>query len=225
MPAPRKVPVWDLPTRAFHWTLVLLFIFSFATVKIGGDWMVWHERSGMAILTLIAFRLIWGFVGGEHARFASFVRGPGVTIRYALDTLRGGGARTLGHNPLGAGSVIALILSVGTQAVTGLFVDDEIVNRGPLANQVSSTVVAWATSIHRWNEKVMIALVLLHIAAILFYLIKKKDNLVRPMISGEKDWDGPADPTRAHGSTGLALMIVIAIAAAVYYFIARKVGA
>lgn len=222
MAPPRKVPVWDLPTRLFHWTLVLLVIFSIVTVKVGGDWMVWHERSGLSILTLLAFRIIWGFVGGEHARFASFIRGPGTTIRYALATLRGGGARHLGHNPLGAGSVIALMLSFGTQAVTGLFVDDEIATRGPLANSVSGTVVTWATRIHRWNEKVMIALVILHLCAIAFYAIKKKDNLVGPMFSGEKEWDGAVDHTKARGSTGLAAIIVIAIAAAVYYFIARR---
>ena len=152
---PVKVAVWDLPTRLFHWTLVLLIVFSVTTVKVGGEWMIWHERSGRALLVLLTFRIVWGFIGGEHARWINFICSPFKAIRYAMGVASGRDERYLGHNPLGAYSVIALLAAVATQGITGLFVDDAIVNQGPLVNLVSSKVVEWATRIHHWNERVI----------------------------------------------------------------------
>lgn len=210
----RKVPVWDFPTRAFHWVLVLLIAFSVFTAKAEGDWHAWHERSGVAILILVAFRLVWGFVGGEHARFATFLKGPGAVLGY-LRGARTSTERFLGHNPLGGYSVLALLASVGTQAVTGLFADDEIATQGPLAKTASSATVTLMTRIHHINEKVLFVLIALHILAILFYLVKKKENLVRPMITGEKEWDVAVDASRHQGSIVVAAIVLGVVAAIV----------
>jgi cytochrome b len=184
--------VWDSPTRIFHWLLVGLIIFSVVTAKLGGNWTPWHMRSGYAILALILFRVLWGFIGSDTARFAQFVRSPQTVVRYLLDTARGTASRFAGHNPAGGYSVLLLLATVLTQAVTGLFIDDEIANQGPLYNKVSGSVVAWATRIHHWNEKVMYVAVGLHIAAICYYVFIKRESLVKPMLGGSKPWPDPA---------------------------------
>ena len=111
----RRIRVWDLPTRLFHWALATLVCGSFVTIKLGGAWMVWHERIGYAVLSLVTFRLVWGFVGGRYARFASFVRGPSAVLAY----LRGQGSHSPGHNPLGALSVLAMLAAVGSRPRQG----------------------------------------------------------------------------------------------------------
>ncbi len=178
------VRVWDLPTRSFHWSLVLLMIFSFVTAKVGGNWMRWHFLSGYAILSLISFRVLWGFVGGRYARFTSFLFSPSQILQY----VRGApdAVKTLGHNPIGSLSVFALIGFVGLQATTGLFSNDDISEEGPLVRFISNATSNWFTSIHHLNEKVLIVLVITHLAAVLFYLLRKRENLIRPMISGDK---------------------------------------
>lgn len=184
----KTVRVWDLPTRLFHWLLVLSIIGLFVTGKIGGNWMDWHAKLGYLVLGLIVFRIVWGFVGNQHARFAGFVRGPAVVIAY----LKGKAPAVLGHNPLGALSVLALIAIVGFQAVSGLFADDDILMRGPYANAVSGSVSAWFTKLHRLNSNVILGLVGLHLAAILFYTFVKRESLLKPMFTGEKSGEGAA---------------------------------
>ncbi len=180
----KKIRVWDLPTRSFHWSLVLLMIFSFATAKIGGNWMRWHFYSGYAILSLISFRVLWGFFGGRYARFTSFLFFPTQILQYLRNAPNA--VKPLGHNPMGSLSVFALIGFVGLQAATGLFSNDDISEEGPLVRWVSNATSNWFTSIHNLNEKILIFLVLTHIGAVLFYLFRKKDNLIKPMISGDK---------------------------------------
>jgi len=134
-----RIRVWDAPVRLFHWALAALAVFSFVSGKLGGAWLDWHMRSGYAILTLLLFRLAWGVVGSHTARFASFVRGPASVRTY----LRERGARGMpGHNPLGGWSVVAMLASLLVQAASGLFADDEIATRGPLAVKVSNAMVA-----------------------------------------------------------------------------------
>jgi cytochrome b len=176
------VRIWDLPTRLFHWSLVLLVVLSVTTAKIGGNWMDWHLRSGYAVLTLIVFRLLWGFAGSRYALFAQFVRGPRATLAY----LRGAGAVSAGHNPLGAWSVLAMLTALLVQGVTGLFANDEIATEGPLSKLVSGATASWMTRIHSFNEKVIYALVALHVAAIAYYFFAKRENLVGPMLTGDK---------------------------------------
>lgn len=219
-PSTTRVHVWDLPTRLFHWVLVILVVVSVVSVKMGN--MEVHEKSGIALVTLIAFRIVWGFIGGRYARFTSFVRGPGAILGYLKSMREPGGALHLGHNPLGGWSVIALIASVGTQAVTGLFADDEIATQGPLASKVTSATTTLMTSIHHFNEKVIYALVALHICAILYYAVAKKEDLVRPMVTGYKTAAGAQAQGDTRGSPVLAIVVLAVIAALVWYFIVRK---
>lgn len=181
-----RVRVWELPIRLFHWLLVLSIIGLFVTGKIGGNLMEWHRKIGFFVLGLITFRVVWGFVGGEHSRFTSFVRGPSAVFAYARSLVKGGGTSTLGHNPMGALSVLGLLAVVGFQAVSGLFVDDEILMKGPYADSVSGKVVSLMTKLHHWNSNLIIALVVLHLCAIAFYVFVKREALVKAMFTGDK---------------------------------------
>lgn len=190
-----KVRVWDLPTRIFHWLLVVCVLALVVTGQVGGAAMDWHFRFGYAVLSLLLFRLVWGVIGGHWSRFSSFLYSPGTVIRY----LRGQGAPELGvgHNPLGAGSVFAMLFFLLLQVGTGLVSDDEIAASGPFTSLVSNALVSQATSYHADIGKlILIALVALHVAAILFYLRRKKQNLVRAMVLGDKELDQPAPSAR-----------------------------
>jgi cytochrome b len=210
-----KLRVWDLPTRLFHWLLAALVVGSFVTVKVGGNLMVWHERLGYAALALVAFRIVWGFVGGRYARFASFVRGPGAV----LDYLRGGAAGP-GHNPLGALSVLALLAAVAFQASSGLFANDDIAFEGPLARYVSGATSSLLTTWHRRNEWVILALVVLHVGAILWYRFGRGHDLVRPMLTGDAQVPPGFPPSRDDAALRLrALAIAAACAAAVAWLV------
>jgi len=212
----RRIRVWDLPTRLFHWLLALLMLGSFASVKAGGNLMHWHARFGYAILALLAFRLVWGLVGARHARFASFVRGPRTVLAY----LRGHLPDTPGHSPLAALSVLAMLAALTFQAVSGLFTDDEIAFQGPFALQVSAELSVALTSWHRRNEWVLLGLVGLHVSAILYYRFVRGRDLVRPMLGGDA-WAGDdARPSRDDTPMRLrALAIASACGAAVAWLV------
>src|SRR4051812_336619 len=170
------VRVWDLPTRVFHWGLVACVLGSLTTAWAPGTWVEWHARFGYAALALLAFRLLWGFVGGRWSRFASFLYSPGSVVRY----LRGRSHpdHLVGHNPLGAMSVFGMLAVLLAQAGTGLFTDDEIAFQGPLNRFVSTSKGLAATWYHKAvGQWLLVALVVLHVAAILFYLWKKNENL------------------------------------------------
>jgi len=214
----QEIPVWDFPTRLFHWLLVVLVAVSFTTGAIGGNAMVYHERSGFAILVLLVFRIVWGFVGSRQSRFSDFVKGPAAVWRYATALFRGDAERHLGHNPMGGWSVLALLLALLIQVVTGLFANDDIITEGPLYLWVSKPVSDWLTRIHRINRFVIVALVATHLSAVLFYLWGKGENLIKPMIIGKKSWHSddtppPAAPAWLGGAviagTGLALYMII----------------
>lgn len=213
----RGVRVWDLPTRLFHWALVALVTTSFVTGKIGGNAMTWHVYSGYAILALVAFRIVWGFVGGRESRFATFVKGPVAVLRHARTLADRAASRHAGHNPLGGWSVVLMIAALATQAVTGLFASDDIFVEGPLAAKVSGATVTLATRIHNWNEWVLIVLVTLHVAAIAFYALFKRENLVHPMVTGRKSLDGPAADTP--NRTALAAVLLGVAGACVYWLV------
>lgn len=217
--SPRTILVWDLPTRLFHWVLAALVVFSVVTGKVGGNAITYHMWSGYAILALVAFRLVWGFVGGRHARFASFVRGPAAVAAYAKGLATGRHIPHLGHNPLGGWSVVAMLAALLLQAGTGLFVDDEIATQGPLNKYVSGATASLLTTIHRVNAKVILVLVGVHVAAVLFHLVAKRENLVRPMVHGRKAWD--SDATDGHGSPLLAAVIFTAAAGLVYLLVSH----
>lgn len=179
------VRVWDAPTRLFHWSLVACFAGLIVSAQLGGAAMVWHFRFGFAVLSLLLFRFVWGFQGGVWSRFSSFLYSPRHIWRY----LRGQSIPTdnVGHNPLGALSVFALLLFLALQVSTGLLSDDEISASGPLTRFVSELVVSNATFYHRQIGKLMLlVLVLMHFGAILFYTFFKHENLIKPMLHGDK---------------------------------------
>jgi cytochrome b len=220
MPGPKAAlgtPIWDLPLRLFHWLLVLLVASQIVTAFVGGNAMQFHALGGYAILTLILFRILWGLVGGTHARFGDFVRGPGTVIAYAKSLGSGRLEAHRGHNPLGGWSVVAMLASLLLQASTGLFANDDVMLEGPLVKHVSGTVSSVATGIHEVNAFVLLILVSIHIAAVLFYLFGKNENLIVPMITGRKR-DASETPAR-YGSPTLAAILVGGCAAAVYFLI------
>jgi cytochrome b len=210
----KKVRVWDSPTRCFHWLLATCVVGLFTTGLIGGNWIVWHERIGFVVLTLVLFRIVWGFIGSETSRFTDFVRGPGAVIHY----LKSGASPTLGHSPVGALAVLAMLAALLLQATTGLMVDDDIANKGPLADKVPSAWVALATKIHRINKWVIAGLVVMHLCAIVFYTRVKKDPLVQAMLSGDKEVQDAQMAPRMR-SVSLAWPIFGLAAAFVYWLV------
>lgn len=205
----KSVRVWDLPLRIFHWLLVVAIVSAVVSGQIGGNLMTWHGRIGILIAGLLGFRLAWGVVGSTHSRFASFVRGPGAILAY----LRGdwGG---LGHNPLGALSVIGLIGVVALQTIGGLFGNDDIAFQGPLYNLVSKETSDWITGLHHKGFWLVGLLVTLHLAAIAFYTKVKKEPLVGPMLTGRKEvgqHEHHAEPT---GGGLIALVFALAVGCA-----------
>ncbi|OGB00393.1 MAG: cytochrome B [Burkholderiales bacterium RIFCSPHIGHO2_12_FULL_61_11] len=211
-----KVRVWDLPTRLFHWALVICVTGQAITGMAGGDAMVWHLRLGHSVLALLLFRIIWGLVGGRWSRFSAFIYGPTSIINY----LKGQGKpeHGVGHSPIGAASVFAMLGFLLAQVGSGLFSDDEIAFSGPLTRFVSNATVSLASHYHASIGKwVLLALVLLHLAAIIFYLHRKR-NLVGPMLHGDKllDFDAPASRDDTVSRTA-ALLILAACAALAYW--------
>jgi cytochrome b len=210
-----KIRIWDLPLRLFHWLLVVAVIGSFVSVKLGGNAMIWHGRFGYIVLSLIFFRLIWGFVGTRHARFAQFIKSPKAIFAYLKNP-----TETPGHSPLGAISVIVLLGLFLSQALAGLFASDDIAFDGPLVKYVASAWVELLTSFHRLNEWVLLALVGVHVGAILYYKYAKKINLISAMITGDKEWVDAAPLVQDDSKVRLkAMALLMAIALIMYYFL------
>ena len=213
----KPVRIWDLPTRLFHWALVLCVIGSVVTAKLGGNATVWHLRLGYAALALLAFRLSWGVIGGRWSRFSSFVYSPAALWRYLRGRPAAGDHFEVGHSPLGALSVLAMLVWLLVQVGSGLIAEDEIATTGPLVRFVSNELsLAW-TGYHKglgqWG---LYALVGLHVAAILFYRIGKKRDLITPMLRGDKQVAADVPATRDSRATRLlALALLAACAAAV----------
>lgn len=209
----RGTKVWDLPVRLTHWALVLLVLLSYGTAELGWLDMQWHFYSGYAILVLVLFRLLWGLFGSEHARFSSFLRGPQTLNAY----LRGRHPGSVGHNPVGGWSVIFLLGVLLLQAGTGLFNSDDIEWFGPLAEKVGGDWVEWCSDVHERADKVLLALIGLHVAAVLGYLVFKRNDLISPMFSGYKrDLEAPDGASRPWW---LALALLAISAAALWALI------
>lgn len=223
------VRIWDLPTRLFHWSLVLLVAFSGISGELGEDlplkFMDWHQLSGYAILTLLLFRLIWGVIGSTYARFANFVRGPGAVLRYVSEmTGRAPATPHLGHNPLGGWSVLLLLGCLAVQVGTGLFISDEDLGvEGPFARLVSNRVSDQLADLHEGSFGLLLALIGIHLSAIAFYLVAKGENLVRPMITGAKFLPRQAASAAARGGHVLLGMLVLAMAAGAVWLLINKV--
>jgi cytochrome b len=186
-----KQPVWDLPVRLFHWLLAGLIAFSWWSVKY--DHTDWHIWSGIAILTLLIFRLLWGFAGSSTARFSSFIRGPASVAAHLKGKWNG-----IGHTPLGALSVVALLLAVSIQVGLGLIAEDEDgIYTGPLARLVSIDTSDKARDIHELWFNIVLALIGLHVAAIIFYRLFRGQKLTKPMITGKAELTPGTEPMRS----------------------------
>lgn len=209
---PVRAQLWDAPTRLVHWALVILIPFAWWSAEEGK--MDWHRQAGYAVVGLLVFRLLWGFAGSTSARFASFLKGPGATLAY-LRTLPSRGKGDMpGHNPLGAWSVLAILLTLVAQVITGLFaVDVDAIEAGPLSDRVDFDTGRLFATWHHWSFWALEALVALHLAAIAFYLVYKRANLVRAMITGRQDFS--ANPKLAFAPwwrAGVAAVVAAALA-------------
>ena len=201
--------VWDLPLRVTHWALALAVSGSFATHYAGIEWFAWHRRCGYVVLVLTVFRVLWGIVGTRHARFANFVRSPIAVLQY----VRGRAATPVGHNPLGALSVLALLALLLLQAGSGLLANDEIMSMGPFYGWIAPELSNRITSLHRNSSDVLLVLVALHVAAIAWYALVRGERLVLPMVTGRKPAaELPAGEAITHSRTLLAVAIVAALA-------------
>ena len=197
---------------------MLLVISQIVTVSIGGNAMEYHALGGYAILTLVLFRIMWGFAGGTHARFVDFLRGPATVARYAHLLVKGTAATHRGHNPLGAWSVVLMLASLLLQAMTGLFANDDVMMEGPLAKHVSGDASAVFTAIHDINAAILLTLVSLHILAVLFYLFRRKQDLIGSMFTGRKPIElADARPPRT-GNSWLAALL-LGVSSLVVYFV------
>ncbi|HJV71805.1 cytochrome b/b6 domain-containing protein [Ideonella sp.] len=209
--SPALVPtrVWDLPTRVFHTLLAACVIGLVITGKLGGNALAWHMRFGLTVGALLAFRLLWGLIGGHWSRFANFVYSPPAVLRYLRGVPQPHEHFDAGHNPLGSLSVLALLTVLALQVTTGLVADDEIATTGPLNRFVSSATASLATGWHKgYGQGLVISLVALHLAAIAWYVGRKKQALLRPMWQGDKPLP-PGTPASADtgGTRALAALL------------------
>lgn len=201
-----RVQVWDRAIRAYHWLLVLALPASWLTAEAGGLAMDWHQGIGALVLGLLVFRLVWGFIGSAHARFAEFFPTPGRLSAYWRGAWQGHG-----HTPLGALSVCALLGLLGLQVGTGLFANDDIAFQGPLTAWVDKSLSDSLSGWHALLFNVLLGLVVLHVAAIVFYWRIRKQNLLAPMLTGEKTVAAPVlENSPRHG---LARFVLAAAAA------------
>ena len=209
IPATDSRLVWDLPVRVTHWALALAVAGCWATHYAGVEWFTWHRRLGYTVLVLAVFRVVWGFVGTRHARFAVFLRGPRALLAY----LRERGRATVGHNPLGALSVLALLALLLLQAATGLFANDEIMNMGPFYGWIAPELSNQITSLHRASSEWLLVLIGLHVAAVAFYVRVRRQPLVRAMITGHKPATDVPAAEAISGSRVLLACVIVAVLA------------
>ena len=211
-----RAKLWDAPVRIVHWLLVVLIGFSWWA---SDDHLNWHRWSGYTILGLVVFRIYWGFAGAGAAKFSSFVRGPRETLAYVRTLGERAPSNVPGHNPLGAWSVLAFLLALVVQVTTGLFtVDLDGFESGPLSHLVSYDLGRRFAEIHELSFRVLQALVVLHVAAVLFYLFYKRTDLIRPMITGRRAF--PSDPGLA-GAPAWRLVLGVILAAGLAWFVSR----
>jgi cytochrome b len=208
-----SVTVWDLPTRLFHWALVLLVLTSWGSVSL--NWMDLHFLSGYCVAALLLFRLGWGLVGSDTARFANFVRRPSAALRHLAELRRREPDHEAGHNAAGGWMVLLMLLLLIVQVATGLCANDDVMLEGPFAKYAGKALSDRLTRIHHLNFKLIEAAVVLHLVAVLTYAVLKHHDLLRPMITGRKRL--PADvaaPRLARPWRAIALLAIAAGAVA-----------
>jgi cytochrome b len=211
----RPIPVWDLPTRLFHWVLVAAICVSVGTGLTGH--MTWHLRSGFVVLALVVFRLLWGLFGSESARFSRFLRSPGAAWRHLRHVMRAEPDHETTHNPAGGWMVLLLLLIVLAQALTGLCANDGVMTGGPLADLVGED---WSDTLTHWHAVIIKPLLFIaigvHVLAVLLYFLAKGHDLITPMLTGRKTLPASVRPPAMRHPL-LALVLFAAIAAGVWY--------
>ena len=212
-----RVRIWDLPTRVFHWASALCVLGLAVTGTVGGSAMVFHFRFGYALLTLLLFRLVWGLMGGHWSRFRSFVFGPRAVFAYLRG--RAPASHSVGHSPLGALSVWALLAFLSLQVATGLISDDEISTAGPLTHLVSNAAVSLGSQYHTQLGKwILLALVLLHVAAIIYH-VRRRQGLLAAMLHGDKQLPAPAAATRDDALSRITAFLLLCLCAAAVFWL------
>ena len=214
----REVKAWDLPTRLFKWSLVVLVFSAWLTNQQGDAGITWHIRTGYAILILLVFRLLWGVFGSSTARFANWVTWPWTALRYAFDLVRGRGRPYLSHNPLGGWMIILLIVVVGSQGIAGLFTADHNgIYGGPFANLDFGDPTPVQRAFSRYHHQAfywLLAFIAVHVGVNLFYQFVKKDPVIGAMITGRKPVEPFADQAEMRAGPALWLRAILCIAAA-----------
>jgi cytochrome b len=200
-----RVRVWDGPTRLFHWAIVILVVAAYATWQL--NWMDWHTRCGYAVLALALFRVLWGFFGSETARFARFLAAPRAAARHLLHAFHREPDRQVGHNAAGGWMVLLFVLLLLGEALSGLYVANDVADEGPLTELTPAPVANAITALHSilWNA--LLAAVALHLLAILIYAAAKGQNLLRPMITGCKLLPADVRPPRMANSVRAAILL------------------
>lgn len=209
----QKTLIWDIPTRLFHWLIVASLLAQYATVEWLENKVQWHFYIGYFTLFLVVFRLLWGIVGTQHAKFSSFVTGPKAVLNYVKTLFSRHSEPAVGHNPLGGWFVIVMLVLVAIQAISGLFMTDDIFLDGPYRQLANEDTLALMNSLHHFAFDVLLYVIALHIGAVVFYSVYKKQKLVPAMVHGNK-------VTNTVGITDSrifrALIVALIAAAAVY---------
>ena len=207
-----SIRVWDLPVRLFHWTIVVLLVICYVSQL--EFWMKLHFIAGYAVLALLLFRLVWGFVGSDTARFNRFLGSPMRVLRHLAEFTRREEDRQIGHNAAGGWMVLVLVVLLGVESISGLFTRDDDISEGPLAHHLGGAGTAFSATIHEICWNLILVAVALHLLAILAYWMVKGHNLLRPMITGKKRLPAATRPPRM-ASPLLALLILAGAAAVV----------
>jgi len=219
------VRVWDLPTRLFHLLFGLCVAGLIATGEIGGPAMTVHFWLGYSALSLLLFRLVWGIVGGHWSRFVNFIPSPSSLFLYLSNAAHPSRTEPVGHNPLGALSVVTMLGLVLLQIFSGFMSDDDISVSGPWSTWVPSSWVELATQYHTEVGKILLfALLALHIGSVLFYKYFQSNDLITPMVTGDKDLPASTHPSRDTGSSRLFALSVLAGCAYVVYRLVQLGG-
>jgi len=214
----RKLLVWDAPTRLFHWLLAVLVLAAYVTYRL--NWVFSHVLAGEAVLALVLFRILWGFLGSETTRFTSFVATPGSVARYLADVLRGRASLPVGHNPAGGWMILLMLALLLGETVSGVFVNNDVASVGPMSDMMSAGTMNLMTELHRLFWDALAASVALHLLAILYYAVALRQNLLWPMITGRIRAPGSEPPPRLAGWRRAAWLFtcgVLAAAAIVNY--------
>jgi cytochrome b len=212
------IRLWDLPVRLFHWAVVVLIAGLWATHAFGK--MDVHIKLGLALLFLVVFRVVWGFLGSDTARFTSFVKGPAGILAYLRSGRSADGGPVVGHNPLGALSVLGLIGLMAVQVGLGLFATDtDAIYSGPLNYWVDAELAEKLTDLHELGFKLIELMVVIHLGAIIFYAVKKKERLVPPMVTGKKTYDEPV--AQPKGAPWWRLVLALALAGTATWWVAQ----